>query len=164
MDADAGRGPDLWNIRSVATQKYAGWDENGNVTVSWDKDTNTDMRVTEWTIAHPDWREVNVKSMNDDGLFTPNSRISEANHVWTIGRTDNGMFWNEHMGQSFATWQRSHPFAFYELQEATFPDAIADVKAGGRQQNTGLFDLQGRRVRKAGRGIYIQNGRKFVVK
>lgn len=159
-----GAAPDLWNIRSVATQKYAGWDENGNVTVSWDNGENTDMRVTEWTSTHPDWREVNVKSMNDDGSFTPNSKISEANHVWTIGRTDNGMFWNENRWNGFATWQRAHPFAFYELQESTFPDAIADVKAGGRQQGTGLFDLQGRRVRKAGRGIYIQNGRKFVVK
>lgn len=159
-----GADPDLWNIRSVATQKYGGWDENGNVTVSWDNGENTDMRVMEWTSTHPDWREVNVKSLNDDGSFTPNSKISEANHVWTIGRTDNGMFWNENRWNGFATWQRAHPFAFYELQEAAFPDAIADVKAGGRQQETGLFDLQGRRVRKAGRGIYIQNGRKFVVK
>jgi hypothetical protein len=39
---------------------------------------------------------------------------------------------------------------------------IASMKADG--ENTVIFDLQGRRVAKAGKGLYIANGKKVVVK
>ena len=48
----------------------------------------------------------------------------------------------------------------YEEGSAT---AIMSVKAQEYGQDY-LFDLQGRRVSKTGKGIYIQNGKKFVVR
>lgn len=156
-----GSAPDLWTIKSEVKPRYAGWNGN-NIEVSRSK--GVEMRITEWTAANPDWREINVKSLNDDGTFTTNSRISEANHVWTIGRTNNTMFWNGESTTQFATWPKAHPFAFYELTEITFPDGIDGVKDPGHHPATGTFDLQGRRVQQTHKGIYIQDGRKIVVK
>lgn len=156
-----GSAPDLWTVKSEVKPRYAGWSGN-NIEVS--KSKGVEMRITEWTAANPDWREINVKSLNDDGTFTTNSRISEANHVWTIGRTNNTMFWNGESTTQFATWPKAHPFAFYELTEIIFPDGIDGVKDPGHHPATGTFDLQGRRVQQTHKGIYIQDGRKIVVK
>lgn len=156
-----GSAPDLWTIKSEVRPRYVGW--NGDdIEVSSLK--GVEMRITEWTDANPDWREINVMSLNDDGTFTANSKISEANHVWTIGRINNTMFWNGESATEFATWVCSHPYAFYELTEISFPDGIADVKAAEHRQSRGTYDLQGRRVHQTHKGIYIQDGRKIVVK
>ena len=42
--------------------------------------------------------------------------------------------------------------------------AIERIKADDAYGRDYIFDLQGRRVNKTSKGIYIQNGRKFVVK
>ena len=47
----------------------------------------------------------------------------------------------------------------FDGEEATGIDAINAAEQGGE-----MFDLQGRRVSNAQKGIYIQNGKKFVVK
>ena len=41
--------------------------------------------------------------------------------------------------------------------------AISDVKVERKADKT-LYDLTGRKVSKAGKGIYIMNGKKFLVK
>ena len=45
------------------------------------------------------------------------------------------------------------------IGEATGIDTIENAELTGE-----LYDLQGRRVNNAQKGIYIQNGKKFVVK
>ena len=156
-----GSAPDLWLIQTEVTKRFVGW-SGDNMVVN--KTKGSEMRVTEWMVANPDWRDMTVKSLNDDGSFTTNRKISEANRVWTIGRRDDRMFWSGESTTTFSTWVRSLPFAFYELTEVTFPDGIAGVKADERHQSTGTFDLQGRRVQQTRKGIYIQDGRKVVVK
>lgn len=156
-----GSAPDLWVIESVIKDKFVGWSEDN---VNTYKLKSEEMRIVEWTAANPEWREINVKSLNDDGSFTTNSRISEANHVWVIGRKDNTLFWNGENTTTFATWAKSHPFAFYELTEVDFPDGIAGVEAADPRPATGTYDLQGRRVQQARKGIYIRDGKKIVVK
>lgn len=158
-----GSDPDLWTFQSVAKEKSLAWSTSTDNPFVF-RTRGMNMRVTEWTAANPEWREINVKSLNDDGTFTTNSRISEANHVWTIGRTNNTMFWNGENSTQFATWPKAHPFAFYELTEITFPDGINGVKGADPRPATGTFDLQGRHVRQPHKGIYIQDGRKMVVK
>ena len=41
---------------------------------------------------------------------------------------------------------------------------IEELKAGNGTKASVLFDLNGRRVQKAQKGLYIQNGRKVLVK
>ena len=43
-------------------------------------------------------------------------------------------------------------------------DGIEELKAGNGTKASVLFDLNGRRVQKAQKGLYIQNGRKVLVK
>ena len=42
--------------------------------------------------------------------------------------------------------------------------AIESVLNNGIDANAAIYDLSGRRVEKAVKGIYIQNGKKFIVK
>lgn len=41
---------------------------------------------------------------------------------------------------------------------------IQNVKADGTKTDNSIYDLSGRRVSKPAKGLYIQNGRKFIVK
>ena len=70
------------------------------------------------------------------------------------------------------------PSASVELYKATTPwsdfgeivaltdeeTGIEELKAGNGTKASVLFDLNGRRVQKAQKGLYIQNGRKVLVK
>ena len=49
------------------------------------------------------------------------------------------------------------------VSEAIWTEGIQTVSSDNRTANR-IYDLQGREVQKAQRGLYIQNGRKFVVK
>ena len=48
--------------------------------------------------------------------------------------------------------------------EKEFASGIENVREDGFAKSNDIFDLQGRKVASPARGIYIQNGRKFVVK
>ena len=55
-------------------------------------------------------------------------------------------------------------YVFYATlaSPAWIASGIESVKTAGNAAT--IYDLQGRKVMKAQRGLYIQNGRKFIVK
>lgn len=54
----------------------------------------------------------------------------------------------------------------FEIKEEEVPDAIENLSAETPADNTGIFDLSGRKVKEetASRGIYIKGGRKIIKK
>lgn len=50
------------------------------------------------------------------------------------------------------------------FEEEGVPASISEVEAAAPKAETGIYDLQGRKVAKAGKGLYIINGVKTLVK
>ena len=102
--------------------------------VGQDSEVGNTFTLTPWMNAE-DKGDAQVR--NDDGTFTPNDEISEADKVWTIHNGDaywNGNNWYGIGTNSFALWSDAHPYAIYTaieknqtegllLNAANFPDA-----------------------------------------
>ena len=82
-----------------------------------------------------------------------------------------GFYWGAENGAAFQNKGGHAYLAVEKTANAVKGFSITDLETGihgvsvqGTAQGGALYDLQGRRVQKAVRGIYIQNGRKFFVK
>ena len=74
-----------------------------------------------------------------------------------------GMYW-EYNNDDNAGTERTTVFEkLLKGSGGTAGVSVAEVPRS-HQQPSGIFDLQGRRVQNPSRGIYIQNGRKLVIK
>ena len=102
--------------------------------VGQDSEVGNTFTLTPWMDAE-DRGDAQVR--NDDGTFTPNDEISEADKVWTIHNGEaywNGNNWYGIGTNSFALWSDAHPYAIYTaieknqaegllLNADNFPDA-----------------------------------------
>ena len=82
-----------------------------------------------------------------------------------------GFYWGAENGAAFQNKGGHAYLAVEKTANAVKGFSITDLETGihgvsgqGTAQGGAVYDLQGRRVQKAVRGIYIQNGRKFFVK
>ena len=50
------------------------------------------------------------------------------------------------------------------VDEATYADLAGINSVTADQQNGQVYDLMGRRVQQAAKGLYIMNGKKYIVK
>ena len=85
--------------------------------VGQDSEVGNTFTLTPWMNAE-DKGDAQVR--NDDGTFTPNDEISEADKVWTIHNGDaywNGNNWYGIGTNSFALWSDAHPYAIYTAIE-----------------------------------------------
>ena len=57
----------------------------------------------------------------------------------------------------------STPAKFYDITEEDIT-GINTINGNASVNNAAIYDLQGRKVANVQRGVYIQNGKKFVVK
>jgi len=53
---------------------------------------------------------------------------------------------------------------FFNMEEEGGTTAIDAVEVAGEQDNTPIYDLQGRLVQNPTKGIYIKNGKKIIIK
>lgn len=82
-----------------------------------------------------------------------------------------GFYWGAEQGAAFQN-KGGHAYLALEKGDAAVKGfSITDLETGiqglsgqDAAQDAAVWDLQGRRVQKAVRGIYVQNGRKFIVK
>jgi uncharacterized GH25 family protein len=51
-----------------------------------------------------------------------------------------------------------------EYEEAAVPTGISQLTVANQNAQEEIYDLQGRRVQNATKGLYIRNGKKVVVK
>lgn len=49
-------------------------------------------------------------------------------------------------------------------QEITGIDQVLNEVVENNENNAAIYDLTGRRVAKAVKGVYVKNGKKFIVK
>lgn len=82
-----------------------------------------------------------------------------------------GFYWGAEDGAAFTNKAGRAYLAIEKTEAAVKGFSITDLETGIGQvsgnetmSNGAVYDLQGRRVEKAVRGMYIQNGRKFIVK
>lgn len=82
-----------------------------------------------------------------------------------------GFYWGAEDGAAFTNKAGRAYLAIEKTEAAVKGFSITDLETGIGQvsgnetiSNGAVYDLQGRRVEKAVRGMYIQNGRKFMVK
>lgn len=82
-----------------------------------------------------------------------------------------GFYWGAEDGAAFTNKAGRAYLAIEKTSAAVKGFSIIDLETGIGQvsgnetmSNGAVYDLQGRRVEKAVRGMYIQNGRKFIVK
>ncbi len=82
-----------------------------------------------------------------------------------------GFYWGAEDGAAFTNKAGRAYLAIEKTAAAVKGFSITDLETGIGQvsgnetmSNGAVYDLQGRRVEKAVRGMYIQNGRKFIVK
>jgi hypothetical protein len=66
-------------------------------------------------------------------------------------------------GDNWSYWGEFYKNENVVVDATIIPTAISTVKEA-KAANAAIYDLQGRRVAKAARGLYIQNGKKFVQK
>ncbi|MBR6016985.1 MAG: hypothetical protein IK067_07660 [Prevotella sp.] len=103
---------------------------NGTYTLTnggMQKEVGNMFTITPWMDAE-DRGDAQVR--NDDGTFTPNDEISEANKVWTIYNGNaywNGNNWYSIGTNSFATWSDAHPYAIYTCIEMTTVTVIYNL-------------------------------------
>ena len=79
--------------------------------------------LTPWTEAEDDVKG-GAQVRNDDGTYTPNADVTEADKVWLIYDGDNSKYWNGNNwgsvgANSFTLWTSGHPYAIYTVVEKT---------------------------------------------
>ena len=113
--------------------------------------------------------------INGDGYFIDNEaginiRLDDEG---LDGTKLNFMVWNNpESGISFANDEAVKTklaisqggwYYIYNITITANADGIRDVKFN-KQNNGAIYDLMGRRVNNPSKGIYIQNGKKFILK
>jgi len=112
---------------------------------------------------------------DENGFF---NLTESAKVLFTLEQTDEGVVMNAYtMGAiaddfilptkfCFQIDNRQYIFNVTFMSEAKYADlnsGIATINSDSRK-NGQLYDLSGRKVEKAARGLYIMNGRKYIVK
>ena len=77
-----------------------------------------------------------------------------------------GLGWYYALLNNYATQPNGARIIWLDDAQATaiFGVKGVDVKEALRQNDGAIYNLQGVRVSKPGKGLYIQNGKKFIVK
>ena len=117
--------------------------------------------------------EVALSFKGNEEFYVPNNREALANYF------EDGCYWNEldaYVGEDGVLklgirketgvgndWCPYDNFQLFYLG-TTAPTAIEAVAANAQAQKTAIYDLQGRKVSKAQKGMYIMNGKVTVVK
>ena len=91
--------------------------------VGLEEEVGSMFTLTPWMDADDDIKG-NAQVRNDDGTYTPNEEISEADKVWVIDNGDgsdkpywNGNNWTTVGANCFALWNKAHPYAIYTCIE-----------------------------------------------
>ena len=91
--------------------------------VGFEEEVGSMFTLTPWMDADDDIKG-NAQVRNDDGTYTPNEEISEADKVWVIDNGDgsdkpywNGNNWTTVGANCFALWNKAHPYAIYTCIE-----------------------------------------------
>ena len=119
-------------------------------------------------------------SLNSDGnaLYTATSVSSKAHWKITINEADSTatiqnlnfterylMYNSSNNGLRFACYKGTQkPVYLYKKYKTPDTDAIFVIRQPEQRVVKGIYNLQGQRVEHPTRGIYIKNGRKYIIK
>ena len=119
-------------------------------------------------------------SLNSDGnaLYTATSVSSKAQWKITINEADSTatiqnlnfterylMYNSSNNGLRFACYKGTQkPVYLYRKYKTPDTDAIFVIRQPEQRVVKGIYNLQGQRVEHPTRGIYIKNGRKYIIK
>jgi hypothetical protein len=115
-----------------------------------------------------------VKTIGEGNFSSCPNLLDVYCHAKNVPSTDSEVFVSSNIGNATL----HVPSASVELYKAASPwkkfgnivaltdeeTGIEELKSGNGTKASVLFDLNGRRVQKAQKGLYIQNGRKVLVK
>ena len=140
---------------------------------TWEPQSSANIAtsVTDWHVYGIEWDANEIKWFIDGNQTFSYAKSSDSNALangqWPFDApfyiilnqsVGNGVWaqWADtgHTYETLFDWVR-----VYQKVEAT---GISSVKAGAVDGN--IYDLSGRRVEKPAHGVYVKNGRKFVVK
>jgi hypothetical protein len=118
--------------------------------------------------------------LNSDGnaLYTATSVTSKAQWKITINEADSTatiqnlnfterylMYNSSNNGLRFACYKGTQkPVYLYKKYKTPDTDAIFVIRQPEQRVVKGIYNLQGQRVEHPTRGIYIKNGRKYIIK
>jgi len=104
-----------------------------------------------WTVTSPEWITATITDNYEEGTYTGSSKIS-----LTIAANEG----EERTG----TVELSYHGAVYNVNVIQEASTVGIEGVTEDTKNTTLYDLQGRKVSQPTKGIYIRNGKKYVVK
>lgn len=154
---------DHWSIKNSRNSMY--WDGSENLQlVGWDGGTGHDHQL--YTVAEADpFFRVAVEERDQDGelLASKASFVKPGDSYVFVAAARPGKALTDVKGNEGLDAINSNKTitVTYTVEK----DAINELHADQRAGRTGIYDLQGRRLAKAGRpGVYIINGVKTLVK
>jgi cephalosporin-C deacetylase len=97
-----------------------------------------------------------------DNVCPPHTNIAPYNNAATTADDKNIIFNPELQHATNADWYETYMTFFKKyMKNTTGIKEVESQKEDGRKHS---FDLQGRQVEQPARGLYIKNGRKYVVR
>lgn len=132
----------LYYMKSVSSNTYVG---PAGVTNNADR---RDLYIQPWTTSQAP--KAGVNSEKADGTVAENAYISAEDCVFTIcgtGLTSNGNnasegdCWNGNPN-TWAKWNSSHPWAFYEVEQVRTAEEMAAYNAAKEKSENATFSLQ----------------------
>ena len=106
---------------------------------------------------------------NNKGTKVTASQLASGEMAYRLNgnKQGQGVAWYQNVGtDAYPTIVPNEQYIVYMQENGTFsnvPTAIEGITADNRE-NTAIYDLTGRRVEKARKGLYIINGKKVLVK
>ena len=106
---------------------------------------------------------------NNKGTKVTASQLASGEMAYRLNgnKQGQGVAWYQNVGtDAYPTIVPNEQYIVYMQEDGTFsnvPTAIEGITADNRE-NTAIYDLTGRRVEKARKGLYIINGKKVLVK
>lgn len=126
------------------------------------------------TVEYKDagWNQMPTLKENDLTMVTAKDgmQVSRLKYIYKLGRKDEQVkFWRCTSGKlnKGVIYLESHgakDLEFMDMIVEGEATAIKGFQADAQDANAPIYNLQGVRVNKAQKGVYIQNGKKFIMK
>ena len=119
-----------------------------------------------------DWNQMSTLQENALQLVTAKDgmQVSRLKYIYKLGRKDEQVkFWRctsgkLNKGVIYLQSNGSKDLEFMDMIVEGEATAIKGFQAEAQDANAPIYNLQGVRVNKAQKGVYIQNGKKFIMK
>ncbi len=142
------------SLPKVPTSAYKwnfGVESNGRISIRQAGKFINEKGVISVNAFYADWNTYEIY-MTADGKLAIRNAESAGTDFWTIGSDGRPCKGSQGLNESF----------IFGLKSPGSESSISEVRSAAPASE--IFDLQGRRVAAAGRGIYIINGQKTIIR